>query len=40
VTVYLTHETSCTCPAGTRGLGRPCYHRAAVRMITATRKAA
>lgn len=36
---YLTHSAACNCPAGLRG--RPCYHLAAARVLTATsRKAA
>lgn len=31
---YLVHRCGCTCPAGIKG--RPCYHRAAVEIITAT----
>ena len=37
---YLTHRAGCTCPAGTRGNGRTCYHRAAARILGATGKAA
>jgi hypothetical protein len=40
VTTYLTHRAGCTCPAGTRGNGRNCYHRAAARILSATGKAA
>ena len=39
-TTYLTHWAGCTCPAGTRGNGRTCYHRAAARILGATGKAA
>ena len=39
-TTYLTHRAGCTCPAGTRGNGRTCYHRAAARILGATGKAA
>ena len=39
-TTYLTHRAGCTCPAGTRGNGRTCYHRAAARILGATPKAA
>jgi Family of unknown function (DUF6011) len=39
-TVYLTHWAGCTCPAGTRGNGRTCYHRAAAWILGATGKAA
>jgi hypothetical protein len=40
VTTYLTHRAGCTCPAGTRGNGRTCYHRAAARILGAIGKAA
>jgi Family of unknown function (DUF6011) len=39
-TIYRTHPAGCTCPAGTRGNGRTCYHRAAARILGATGKAA
>jgi hypothetical protein len=39
-TIYLTHGAGCTCPAGTRGNGRICYHRAAAWILGAARKAA
>ena len=39
-TTYLTHRAGCTCPAGTRGNGRICYHRAAARILGPTGKAA
>ena len=39
-TTYLTHRAGCTCPAGTRGNGRICYHRAAARILGTTGKAA
>jgi len=39
-TTYLTHRAGCTCPAGTLGNGRVCYHRAAARILGATGKAA
>jgi len=35
---YLSHYAGCTCPAGIHQ--RPCYHRAAVRILGASRKAA
>jgi Family of unknown function (DUF6011) len=38
--IYLTHPAGCTCPAGTRGNGRACYHRAAARILAVTGKAA
>jgi hypothetical protein len=38
-TTYLVHPAMCGCPAGTRGLGRPCYHRAAVAILEAARPA-
>jgi Family of unknown function (DUF6011) len=38
VTVYLTHWAACSCAAGRHE--RPCYHRAAVRILGATMKAA
>jgi hypothetical protein len=38
VTIYLTHSAGCSCTAGLRD--RLCYHRCAVRMVEATRKAA
>jgi Family of unknown function (DUF6011) len=38
--VYFTHRAGCTCPAGTRGNGRTCYHRAAAGILGATGKAA
>jgi hypothetical protein len=40
VTTYFTHRAGCTCPAGTRGNGRSCYHRAAARILGAAGKAA
>jgi Family of unknown function (DUF6011) len=39
-TVYFTHRAGCTCPAGTRGNGRTCYHRAAARILGTAGKAA
>jgi hypothetical protein len=39
-TIYLTHWAGCTCPAGTRGNGRTCYHRAAAWILGAAGKAA
>jgi hypothetical protein len=39
-TTYFTHRAGCTCPAGTRGNGRTCYHRAAARILGAAAKAA
>jgi hypothetical protein len=38
--VYLTHGAGCTCPAGARGNGRTCYHRAAAWILAAPGKAA
>jgi len=37
-TVYLVAYEGCTCPSGTRGLGRLCWHRAAVRLLAVSRK--
>ena len=39
-TTYLTHRAGCTCPAGIRGNGWTCYHRAAAGILSATGKAA
>lgn len=36
---YLTHRAGCTCPAGQRGK-HTCYHRIAVEILTAARRAA
>jgi len=36
---YLVHRCGCSCPAGARGK-HLCYHRAAVAILTATRRAA
>lgn len=36
-TTYLSHTAACTCPAGLRG--RPCYHIAAARIMTAGKAA-
>jgi hypothetical protein len=38
--VYLTHGAGRTCPAGARGNGRTCYHRAAAWILGAPGKAA
>ena len=32
-TAYSAHYSGCTCPAGTLGLGRACWHKAAVRIL-------
>ncbi|MBO3751550.1 SWIM zinc finger family protein [Streptosporangiaceae bacterium NEAU-GS5] len=37
-TTYLVMAGTCTCPAGQRG--RDCYHRAAVAIVSAARRAA
>lgn len=36
---YLVHRAGCTCPAGQRGK-HTCYHRIAVEILTAARRAA
>jgi excisionase family DNA binding protein len=39
VVTYLVHRAGCTCPAGQRGK-HVCYHRIAVEILTAARRAA
>jgi excisionase family DNA binding protein len=39
IVTYLVHRAGCTCPAGQRGK-HTCYHRIAVEILTAARRAA